>query len=438
MAQRIFLAAILLFSLGCHASAQTSAMKITRMGNGLTVILQEDHSVELVGVDVWVKAGTINETDAINGVSHLIEHLAFGSTKKREAGDVDLEMESLGATLDAHTSRDWAHFSTTVPSRYLPKALDVLFDVVTGAQFKEDEMDRERTIVLQEISKKQTKPFEVCKDLLAHELYGNHPYALPIEGTVESVDKLTRQDVLDYYHKYYVPGNMAVVLMGDIDMQQAMDAIGKACQGMPNTAQPQTANRQVLPPEKQVVKTVKMPFNNNYVGIAFLGPKGSDYTDVCATDLLLTYIGFGQTNWMTDELVKKMGLATETTADFLTHKDPAMISLIAATSEANVDKARDTIFAKIAEVKSQGISDFDLAQAKRYLLGQFAFENETYGGRANSDGFYFAVSDPEFAEKYIDCVQGITNDDIIRVAKSYLDPNHAVIVILQPNQGGTK
>src|SRR5450759_935401 len=167
------------------------------MGNGLTVILQEDHAAELVGIDVWVKAGSRFETTKNNGVSHLIEHLLFGATQKRQAGDMDREMESLGATLDAHTSFDFAHFSTTVSSRYLLKALDVFSDAVNDSQFRQADIDRERMVILDEITRKTANPTSVCHDLLAKQLYGDHPYSLPIEGTWNSVRQITRDEVLD-------------------------------------------------------------------------------------------------------------------------------------------------------------------------------------------------------------------------------------------------
>ncbi|MCE5314056.1 MAG: pitrilysin family protein [Armatimonadota bacterium] len=436
---RIFtFAALFLIAFQSIASAQGSPIKVTRMGNGLTVILQEDHAVELVGIDIWVKAGSATETPALNGISHLIEHLVFGSTNKHKAGELDLEMESLGTTLDARTSRDWAHFSATVSTRYLSRALDALAEVVTGALFDDQELDRERLVIVDEIAKKQVQPIEVCRDYLAQALYGEHPYSLPIEGTADSVSKITRKDVLDHYHKFYVPDNMAVALVGDIDPQQAVAEIGRAFQLLPNSPAPQQAVSEIIPPASLVEKKIEAPYSHDYLGIAFLGPRGSDYADVCAIDTLMTYLGFGYRNWMHDELANRMGLATDTSADFLTQKYPAMISLVAGITNGSLEKAKSAIFAEIARISQQGIPDASLALAQRQLLGEYAFQNETYGGRANTAGFYFAVSDPQFASQYIACLQAVTNQDIIRVAQKYLDPQHAVIVIVGPNQGGTR
>ena len=438
MTHKIILLSLLFCLVSSHISAESATVSITRMGNGLTVILAEDHAAELIGVDVWVKAGSGNESEKGNGIAHFIEHMVFGATTKRNTGDLDMEMESLGATLDAHTSKDWAHFNTTISSRYLPKALEVLADALTHAQFREMDMEFERLILLDEITNKQTNPVKVCQDYLAQELYGAHPYSRPIEGTPESIKGISRQDILDYYRKYYVAGNTAIILVGDFDPQYAINEIGRAFDSLPVTPVAKPVQIEILPITKQITKMIKSSFILNYVALGFLGPPAAEIKDVCATDTLLTYLGFGYRSWMSEELKGKAGLAAEVSADFLTQIDPGLISLIIATDESNVQKARDAILTKIETIRKEGIPEGNLAIAKRSLLGQFAFQNETYSGRANSYGFYYAISESEFVGKYNDCVQAVTNEDVIKAAQKYLNPEHAVILTLVPSQSEVK
>lgn len=434
MIRKIFLPIFAIFFLVSCASADTNAFSITKLSNGLTVILMEDHAAALVGIDIWVKAGSGNETKNSNGVSHFIEHMVFGATSKRDAGELDLEMESLGATLDARTSRDWAHFNTTVSSRYLPKALEVLADAITNAQFREMDIEYERLVLLEEIANKQANPLKTIQDYLAQELYGSHPYALPIEGTPESVTNIKRQDILDYYSKYYTAANMAIVLVGDFDSQAVMSEINRAFSSLPAAPVPKPVQKDIQPISKQISNTIKSPFTLNYIALGFLGPPASDTKDVCAMDVLLTYLGFGYRSWMSEELKAKAGLVSEASADFITHREPGMISFIAVTSDANTQKAEDAILAKLAAIRKEGIPQGNLALAKRFLLGRFAFQNETYAGRANSFGFYYAISEPEFANKYMNYVQAVTNDDVIKAAQKYINPDSAVILRLVPGK----
>jgi zinc protease len=421
-----------------HAFCQTATPSVSKMGNGLTAVLLEDHAAPLVGVDVWVKAGSGRETVANNGVSHFIEHLVFGATAKREPGQMDLEMESIGAALDARTSKDWAHFSTTVSSRYLAKALDVLADAVSSARFREQDIDAERLVILDEIAKKEADPRKVCTDYLAAEIYGKHSYALPIEGTGDSIRKITRQEIVDYYQANYTPGNIAVSLVGDFDPQKAMVEIGRAFQGRSAAAPPASPPVEIPAISEQVNKTLPSKFKSYYLAIGFLGPKSSDSGDVCATDVLLSYLGIGYRTWMAEELRDKQKLVTDASADYLTQREPGLISLVAATTADNLDKTKAAIFDQLAAIRKDGIPQDSLSVAKRSLLGVSAFQNETYGGLANWYGFYWAAGDVEFATKYMPAIQSVTNDDIIRVAKKYLDPQHAVVLVLKPEGGGSQ
>lgn len=408
---------------------------ITKLPNGVTLITQEDHAAELVGIDIWVKAGTRCETPATNGVSHFLEHLLFGMTEKRKAGDMDREMESLGATLDAHTNRDYAHFSTTVSSRYLTKALDILSDAILNSQFPESSVEIERLVILDEIARKDSNPGLICQDLLSARIFGDHPYALPIEGTARSIKAITRQNILDYYKSRYVPENIAVVLVGDFDKSAAIAAATAAFR---NATGPAAVAPQTTPPTrpKQTVDSVKMGFSNTYLAIGFLGPPSASPEDFCAMDVLLTYLGQGQRGWLYDELRTKQGIAQAASSDFVTRHDPGLVSIIISGKHADLPRARETVFAKLTEVAKTPLSTFDLDRAKRSLLGQYAFQNETVGGRAGTIGFYFAVSDPSFAAKYEDAIQAVTADAVMQAARKYLDPANAVVLTVGPDAGG--
>jgi len=406
------------------------------LSNGLTLIVQEDHVTDLVGVDVWVKTGSGNESKKNNGVSHFIEHLLFGATAKRQPGDMDREMESVGATLDAHTGKDYTHFSTTVSSRYLVKALDIFADAVGSSQFRNEDIERERPIILDEIAKKLNDPALVCRDLLSKELYGDHSYSLPIEGTPDTVKNISRRDILDYYHRYYVPGNIAVVLVGDIDKQTVTSEVERAFSSLSGALPQKQNSTDIKPLTSRLEKSVKASFQSTYLAIGFLGPSAANLEDVCATDVLITYLGLGYHSWMADKLKGEQKLAQDVSADFLTQREPGLISLIASTTDAA--RAKEAILAKLTDLRSHNISPGDLEVAKRSLLGQYAFQCETFGGRANSYGFYYAESDPAFASKYVDCVQSVTEDAVLKAAQKYLNPDSAMILIVGPDQGGEK
>jgi len=433
---RLFVCAICLLALA--GLSPSHAYEVTTLPNGLTVVVEENHAVDLVAIDVWVRAGNGCETEKNSGVSHFVEHLIFGATAKRKAGQLDMEMESVGATLDAHTSQDWAHFNTTVGSRYVAKAFDVLHDATMNAAFDKDDVERERLVILDEIAKKQTEPFDMCSERLARMLYGTHPYSRPAEGAPEVIKTLSRDDIFAYHRSRYVPMNMAVVIVGDINGKYALDLVKQTFGQEPKKEAPPISYPPVAPPDHQITKAFRAPYKLMYVAFGFVGPRGSDSGDVCATDVLLTYFGMGYRSWMSTTLKGKMKLAEEVRADYLTHAEPGLISISAATSAANADKARSAITGEIQRITIDGITDAELATAKKSLLGQYAFENETFAGRTNAIGFYFTVSDIGFDAKYVSAVQAVTNADIMRAAGKYLDVAHCGVLTLGSSEGGDR
>lgn len=417
---------------GVHA--QVPRAQIAKMGNGLTVILAEDHSTNLAAVDIWVKAGSGNETASTSGVAHFIEHLSFASTAKYGPGEMDLEMESLGASLDARTSKDWARFGVTVMSRYVPQALGILAEAIIRPRFRELDVQKERLVLLEEVVKKQTEPIRICRDRLATLIYGDHPYGLPVEGSFGTLKRITRDDIVSFHKQFYIPSRIAVVLAGDINPESAVIEIGKAFQGLSAGAPPEKPAPTFTAPSEQITKTYRVPYKKEYLGVGFAGPVSADYTDVCTMDLVLTYLGSGYRSWISEELKGKLGLVESGSADFLTERYPGLVAIIVACENDKLQRAKDAILAKLASIQKDGIPQESLALAKRLLLGEYAFQNETVSGKAQSYGFYYAISEPEFAVKYPGCIDAVTNQDVTRVAQKYLDPNRAAILALGPNQ----
>lgn len=411
-------------------SAIATGFARAKLGNGLTVLVIEDHSTDLVAIDIWVNAGSVYETKVNNGVSHLIEHLLFAGSNKYQPGEVDVEAESLGANLDAHTTRDWARFSTSVATRFFTQAMSLLSETVLGPTFPEDALRREKMVILDEIARKQSMSRKVCDDALWSATAKSHPYSLPVEGTPETIKAMTRQQISDYYQTLYTADNTVVVVVGDVVGQSAVQYIGKLFQDMPRISNPPVIPEFVYSGNESV-ETLSFPGKLGCVGVGFAGPPAFEYADVCAVDLLLAYMGYGYKSWMEENLVTKTNLSYDASADFLTHRYPGLLSLIAAGRNPNLIEIKDTILARIAGIIKDGITESELIKAKRSLLGQFAFQNETFSGRANTYGFYDRISKAEFGDTYIESIQAINNEDIKRVASKYMAPKTAKVVIIK-------
>mgnify|MGYP000082519795 CR=1 FL=1 len=416
----------------CPIALGAAPAVLTTLDNGVRVIVQEDHSINLVAVDVWIKAGSADETSSNNGVSHFIEHLAFKCTGKRAPGQIDMEIESLGASIEARTSRDWTHFYTTVASRYLDKALDVLSDVVTNPKLREEDVEKERGIILDEISRDRSDPWRLLRDTLFAEAFSLHPYKYPAAGSAESVSKISRDTITAFYNSYYTPSNITVVLVGDITSAEGAAAVKKSFGGFKKTS----SSRPEIPVEPvrehQIRKKITQPANLAYLAVGFPAPSVKDKPDIYAMDVLVSYLGFGYRSWVVSELKTNKGLMSSGDSSFLTQKYTGIASINVSCEPNKLKDVEDAIFAHIAKIREKPISDFELNTAKRSLEAEFAFNNETFEGRANSLGFYDSIDSFEIALNYVQNIRNVTAEDVLAAAKKYMDPNKSIVVTICP------
>ena len=430
-------------AIGCYFLAVGSAMafdgglahvQVTKLDNGLRVMCLEDHSVALAEVEVWVRAGILNEDESKNGISHFLEHLVFKGTTRRGPGEMDREIESLGATLDAATSKDWARFSTTLPSKYLDKAMDVLSDAVMNARLDEDDLELERAVVWDEIASRESSPITAGLAILDATVFKTHPYRLPLEGTRESLSKISREDVYDYYKRFYVPANATLIVVGDVSNERVVQAAKKYLGDWKGASFP-IGQVPVEPPQLEARRVYRQRDTKNaYLIIGYHAPGVSSGGEVYATDVLLTHMGIGYRSWMSVELKDKLKLAQETSADYLTHRDAGMMALYLVVPPDKVQETEKLILAKTKELAETPLSESELRSAKRSLLGTYAFECETFEGRARALGFYDSIGDYTIAVQYADRINAVTADEVQAVAAKYLKPETRSVVVISPRE----
>src|SRR3990170_4697650 len=202
---------------GKTAAEGAKLVETFMLGNGLTVVIRENHSSPVVAVQVWVKAGGATEPDERAGMSHILEHMAFKGTKRRGPGQIAREVESLGGQINAYTSSDQTVYHITISGRYLENALDILADTIGNSVFDADELAKEREVILEELRMNEDNPGRMNGKALFREMYRVHPYGRPVIGYDNTIRKTTRDDLLSYFSRYYYPGNMVLVITGDVD-----------------------------------------------------------------------------------------------------------------------------------------------------------------------------------------------------------------------------
>lgn len=400
--------------------------------NGLQVLIAPSTSSDLVTVDVWVGAGTRRETAENNGVAHFIEHLLFKGTPTRKPGDIDAAIEDLGGTLDAATSYDWAHFYVTVGASDAASALNIVADAVRNAELRQDDMDQERPVILNEMARNDADPLERLKTMASAKLFGDHPYGRPIMGTQQNVMNMKRETLLDFYRTYYVPANVTLVLSGNLTPDEGMAMANKAFGDWAVKPLPNDKLLTPAPMSQIVMQEINEPVSNGYITIAFNAPSVKDIPDAYVMDVLLTLLGQGGNDRLEADLLYKQKLVTAIEADYLTQHDPGMLTISATFPPENRDQVIAGILAEVQNLRDNLVSDDDLAAAKRALLSGYLFDVQTTSGRADALGFYNTIDTYRYDTNYISNFEGITAQQLKDVADKYLNTSAYAEVTLMP------
>ncbi len=407
------------------------------LDNGQKVIIKEVHDNPIVIIDTWIKTGSINETDENNGVAHFLEHLFFKGTPKHPVKEFDRILESKGAITNAATSKDFTHYYILIPSQYFDLALDLHSDMLLNPLIPRKELEKERKVVIEEISKNNDRPTTVLYRNMIQGFYKNHPYKRDVIGTKEVIETISREQILDFYNKWYTPENMTTIIIGDIDTQKALGEVKEKF----NKPQDNTAKTKIpvyktdKKPIAQIEKKEKLNVETGYILIGFKGCQEVDSKDSYALDILAAILGDGKSSRLYQELKEKKQLVHSISATHSSSKDDSIFYISANYLSNDMQRLKEAIFNEIEKIKKNGITEDELKKAKNIIERDTYYSRESISNIAGEIGYTVTITgDSEFYKNYINNINKVTADDVKRAAKTYLEPNSSVISIVSPEK----
>ncbi len=404
------------------------------LDNGLTVILKENHSSPLVSFQMWIKVGSADEQDKEAGISHLIEHMLFKGTAKRKVGEIAREVGTAGGDINAFTSYDETVFYLVIPSRYFFPGLDVMADAIQNSSFDPEELKREKEVVLEEVRMRTDQPSTKLNEALFSAAYTVHPYQRPIIGFEKTVQSFDRAKVMEYFCKWYTPDNMSLVVTGDFKSEEAMTAIKKAFLNFTSHIKA-TPNRPAEPPQGEM-RSVILPedVQKTYLEMAFHIP-AINHNDLYPLDVLASILGDGESSRLYQKVKSEAGLVNSIDVSSFTPKDPGVL-MIGCLLES--DKAKPTltkIFQELYRIQDEPPSSEEIQKAKLKLTSDFLYSQQTIQGEGRQHGYFeTVVGDVAFEQTYVERINQVTAQDIIKVAQKYLTPQNATIGLLVPEK----
>lgn len=389
----------------------------TKLDNGVTVLYEKVPGVKVVSVQCWIKTGSVNENDKLSGISHFLEHMLFNGTKKFKPGEIDEYLDAKGGYNNAFTSLDVTNYYVTIPTDEAEAAYEVVSDMVFNALLLQSEIDREKPVVLQEINRKYDDPsYQMWQDLQAT-LFEGTPYARQVIGSSETVSAFTRQEIVDYYNRFYHPQNMTLVIVGDIEEKQALDLAAKyfnQTRDVPAGKLYQGENKVTF--IKSIDKTFKADVNVDYAVFSF--PTGAqDINTVYAEEVFAEVLSGGEYSLLNEIIKNKNNTAIYVTDIGLFNHYNGLFGAMAVVPRGNGEKFRKEAMEIINNIAAGNIDENRIEKAKNRLKSKNIFEEENVSSLAQNIGYAYVLDFKDYHLNYEKGIDKVTKDDIVAAAK---------------------
>jgi len=407
--------------------------------NGMKVYVLEDHNSPLVAIQTWIRTGLVNESYKTRGMSHFLEHLLFKGTKKRKVGELDRELDAIGAYNNAATYYDYTYFQVVGASCYFDKMLDVQVDGVLNSTLDTAEVEKERKVVVEEIKMGEDNPYRVLYKELHRGMYDNLPYSYPVIGFQSIIESVPRDTIYEYYKSKYHPKNMFVVVVGDVNPQAAISKIKDAFAGISDEL---PANEKLDSSLEENIKKprtrrVTMDSEKTYAAVAFKGTElQSD--DAAALDVLANIMGNGDSSRLNQVLKEKNKLVEMVASGNWNFRSSGMFFTFMMLDSKNIAKAKDILLKEFESVRSGKIADEDIEKAKNSIETSYILAHQNYDGMAEYLGEMIALASETKYESYIDEIKKVTKEDLVKAANKYLYPEGYLFVTVEPKASATE
>ena len=407
-------------------------IKKTVLENGLTIVTEYIESVKSVTAGIWVKTGSRHENDGLAGITHFLEHMLFKGTEKRSSYDIALSMESVGGYLNAFTSTEYTCYYSRCLDSKLDTALDVLTDMVRNSKFPEEEMLKEKKVVLEELKMYKDSPDDVIFEEFGSQIFKNHPIGRPIIGFENTIQSFTREDLFDYIGNRYQPDNLLLAVAGNAEHEKV---VRLAAEMLDIQNEKTTENRkQPLTPYEVSKKVISKQIEQTHM---ILGRRGLDYDHAKKYTLLLanTILGGGMSSRLHQNIREKYGYCYSIGSFNQTYLDSGLFGVYIGTDQEYVDHVRSLIFEEFDRIKSEKVPEKELQQAKAHLKGKLLLSQESTSNRMNrlaKSELYFNrfITLDELVEK----IDEVSADDIKDFSDSFFDKDSYSETLLVPEK----
>ncbi len=406
-------------------------VKLRTIENRLKVVAKEIPHVESASIIVWVKTGSRYEPEELNGISHLIEHMVFkGSRKRDNALEISLAVEEVGGKINAFTSEEYTGFYVKVPANHIELGFDVLSDMIYHPLLREEDLVKEKRVVLEEIKRYYDIPEEWVETLLIKAIWGNHPLGRDILGTVESVSGIKREDIVDFMDRFYTPSNITISIAGKIDFEDVLSLSKKYfCIDKDGVPSKFLEAKEIIQGDKFVVE--HRDISQTHLSMAFLSFPRSDERRY-ALSLLSIILGSGMSSRLFQRLREEKGVVYDISTYPAYFSDVGVFKISAGIDPKRTEEAISSILEELEKMKRFD-SEEELKKAKEYYRGSFLISLEDSLTQSSFIGKWTMLEgEPPDIKEFINKTEKVSIDDIREIANIIFTPDKEAASLILP------
>jgi predicted Zn-dependent peptidase len=409
------------------------SVRRTVLPSGLRIVTEEVPSVRSAAIGIWVNVGSRDETPAVAGASHFLEHLLFKGTTRRSALEISANIEAVGGEMNAFTSKEYTCFYARVIDTDLPMAIDVVSDLITSSIVSALDVDAERKVVLEEIAMRDDDPSDLVHDLYAETYYGDTQLGRPILGTIKSINDMTRNNVFNYYKKKYLPQDLVVAVAGNIKHKRVVAMVEEALSRdnfLDVKGAPQI--RPNTPVKTKPMQAVGLMNRKTEQAHMFYGMEGVARSDErrFAMGVLASALGGGMSSRLFQEIREKRGLAYSVYAYAQQFAGSGQIGFYAGCNPTKAIEVIEIIREVLADVAQNGMSYEEIERAKGAVRGSLVLSQEDSGSRMSRIGKNEIVYGQVMGfDDILKAISRVNSTDVRNIASEYLTKSPTLALV---------
>lgn len=380
--------------------------------NGLTIIGEEIPYVKSISLGIWINAGSRIEDEEISGISHFIEHMLFKGTKNRTSKQIASEIDNLGGQINAFTSKECTCYYVKLLDSHIDIGIDILSDMILNSKFNEDDLDKERSVIIEELKMYEDSPEDLAYDLLTENIYKNDPLGMNIIGTEESLKKLNREKLLDYFNKYYVPNNSVIAISGNFNFNEIINKIEEKFKGWKK----KSVNIDIKKAEfKSCFLTKNKDIEQVNLAMSLEAVPLENDEEVYALAVINTVFGGSISSRLFQKIREEKGLVYSIYSSQSLYRKCGELGIFASMSNEHLEEVYESIIEEIKIMKKDYLTEQEIKESKEQLKGSYILGLESTSSRMMSIGRSLLLNNK--VESTDDILKSIDNVDRETVKK---------------------